>query len=289
MTHYIMALGAEEGDGQQEEHDAAKNLLSRAASALAVTASGAITEAGHEVEELRREKQEWLARRTEKLLLEEGVGPSALNTYEGRLETFSLVWKGAITGRSVCFAQQSLLPLTIERLSWAGLYYHPDCKIEDRTVCYTCGKALHSWAPCDDPLYEHCKVNADCPHVQMLLEESPDLGSAMLRQEGSQGDATTPAKLDRESSLSHQSSASSSAATPTPAPAEPKRYDWTGITEDWPADSVIDHLLLVVHGIGTNDDTLPTYVETLRRTFEPSWQRKYVRQRQRQLYFSDLL
>ena len=54
------------------------------------------------------------------------------------------------------------------------------------------------------------------------------------------------------------------------------KYDWSGVTEDWPRDSVIDHLLLVVHGIGTNDETLPSYVDTLRQTFEPSWQRKYL-------------
>jgi len=40
--------------------------------------------------------------------------------------------------------------------------------------------------------------------------------------------------------------------------------DWSGITEDWDPDAVIDHLLLVVHGIGTNDETLPTYVEAVR-------------------------
>lgn len=55
-----------------------------------------------------------------------------------------------------------------------------------------------------------------------------------------------------------------------------RKYDWSGVTENWPAESVIDHLLLVVHGIGTNDETLPSYVETLRQTFEPGWQRKYL-------------
>jgi len=55
-----------------------------------------------------------------------------------------------------------------------------------------------------------------------------------------------------------------------------RKYDWSGVTEDWPRDSVVDHLLLVVHGIGTNDETLPSYVDTLRQTFEPSWQRKYL-------------
>lgn len=82
------------------------------------------------------------------------------------------VWRGAITGRDVKFEQQRLLPLTVERLSWAGLYYLPDAKIEDRTVCYACGKALHSWAPTDDPLYEHCTLNPQCPHVQVVSSAS---------------------------------------------------------------------------------------------------------------------
>jgi len=47
-----------------------------------------------------------------------------------------------VTGREVRFREQRLLPLTVERLAKAGLYYLPDAKIEDRTVCYACGKAL---------------------------------------------------------------------------------------------------------------------------------------------------
>ena len=57
------------------------------------------------------------------------------------------VWRGAITQRAVRFEEQRLLPLTTKRLAWAGLYYLPDAKIQDRTVCYKCGKALHTWAP----------------------------------------------------------------------------------------------------------------------------------------------
>jgi hypothetical protein len=72
-----------------------------------------------------------------------------------------------VTGREVRFREQRLLPLTVERLAKAGLYYLPDANIEDRTVCYTCGKALHTWAPTDDPLYEHCQINPDCPHIQV--------------------------------------------------------------------------------------------------------------------------
>jgi len=114
-----------------------------------------------------REKQERLARRTEQLVLDTKNKPTSLDTYAGRLATFSLVWRGAVTGREVGFERQRLLPLTDERLAWAGLYYLPDAKIEDRTVCYACGKALHSWAPTDDPLYEHCNLNPQCPHVQV--------------------------------------------------------------------------------------------------------------------------
>ncbi len=62
-----------------------------------------------------------------------------------------------------------MLPLTVERLAKAGLYYLPDAKIEDRTVCYACGKALHTWAPTDDPLYEHCQINPDCSHIQVRV------------------------------------------------------------------------------------------------------------------------
>ena len=67
-------------------------------------------------------------------------------------------------------------------LAKAGLYYLPDAKIEDRTVCYACGKALHTWAPTDDPLYEHCQVNPDCSHIQVRLALAPALLQELLRQ-----------------------------------------------------------------------------------------------------------
>ena len=92
------------------------------------------------------------------------------------------MWRGAVTGRKVRFEEQRLLPLTVERLAKAGLYYLPDAKIEDRTVCYECGKALHTWAPTDDPLYEHCQINPDCSHIQVRLALAPPLLQELLRQ-----------------------------------------------------------------------------------------------------------
>ena len=247
------------GGGHAGDDGVAGNLLSRAAS-VAVAAMAATAASNEDTDEV--EEQERLARTTERLVLVDAQSkPESLDSFEGRLATFSLTWRGAITGRTVRFEEERLLPLTVDRLAWAGLYYLPDSRIDDRTVCYACGKALHTWAQTDDPLYEHCRLNPSCPHVQTLVDDNPqaDIGGVEADIRGTSGSTT------------------SGAATGPAAPGtEDRRYDWSGITEDWHPDTVIDHLLLVVHGIGTNDETLPAYVETLRKTFEPSWQRKYL-------------
>eukprot|EP00960_Hanusia_phi_P059066 764065-Hanusia_phi.AAC.2 len=117
------------------------------------------------------------------MVLGQKIPEEELETVSGRMKTFHLTWRGAITGRIVQFPIEQLNPLTVQvivcvetpltrfvckvgRLALAGLYYLPDAKIEDRTVCFKCGRAMFAWQQNDDPLYEHVKFNPSCEYVQ---------------------------------------------------------------------------------------------------------------------------
>ena len=105
---------------------------------------------------------------------------------------------------------------------------------------------------------------------QEVIDDNPSLGLLSNREADSRG------TKNAGSGETATAAAASARGESGNGGAGERKYDWSGVTEDWPTDSVIDHLLLVVHGIGTNDETLPSCVETLRQTFEPSWQRKYL-------------
>jgi len=106
----------------------------------------------------------------------------------------------------------------------------------------------------------------------MLLDDSPHANKGVK-----EGAAAEAAAGPRSPAGSKRNSGDASGAAGARSSGDAQlKYDWSGITEDWDPDTVIDHLLIVVHGIGTNDETLPTYVEALRRTFDPAWQRKYL-------------
>lgn len=168
-----------------------------------------------------------------------------LDTEAGRLATFRTRWRVTSDGGYVSFPERRLKPLTPKMLAQAGFLYCPDAMHTDRCVCFCCNRALHTWDPNDNPLYEHCRVNAECPFIQAAAADDID---------------AMPAKRFPVTPLS-----GSKAAASEDAPEHPQA--WTlqnGCT--WPKDTVIDHLLICVHGVqlkGAN--TLSEYVETMRK------------------------
>ncbi|EKX31695.1 hypothetical protein GUITHDRAFT_149141, partial [Guillardia theta CCMP2712] len=165
-----------------------------------------------------RSRMKQLLRSTEQLVVEHKIPEDMLETVSGRVKTFHLTWKGAITGRLVQFPIERLKPLTIERLAWAGLYYLPDAKIEDRTVCFKCGRAMFSWQSNDDPLYEHVKFNPNCEYVQSIGDDNFKL------------DHTDASALRAEDETSERVDETETAE---------EKIDWNSITEDLPRDAVI--------------------------------------------------
>ena len=112
--------------------------------------------------------------------------------------------------------------------------------------------------------YEHSRFNKDCPHIQMLADDNlfpfPQTPAADTAQHGGGGGKGRHPDADGGDDERR-----------------PQSINWMDITEaSLKKDSVIDHLLLVVHGIGTTDESLGVWVSHLRKTLEPAWQRKYL-------------
>jgi hypothetical protein len=165
-----------------------------------------------------------------------------LDTEEGRLATFRTRWRVTSEGGHVSFPERRLKPLTPKMLAKAGFLYCPDAQHADRCVCFCCNRALHTWDPTDNPLYEHCRVNAECPFV--LAAASDDIDDLPSKR---------PLKI----------SAPLSGGKGDKSDAPQK---WTlqhGCT--WPKDTVIDHLLICVHGVHIKGNALSEYVETMRK------------------------
>ena len=168
-----------------------------------------------------------------------------LDTEAGRMATFRTRWRVTSDGGYVSFPERRLKPLTPKMLAQAGFLYCPDALHTDRCVCFCCNRALHTWDPKDNPLYEHCRVNAECPFIQAATADDID---------------AMPAKRIPVAPLSGGKAGPSQDAEAPP-------QAWTlqnGCT--WPKDTVIDHLLICVHGVqlkGAN--TLSEYVETMRK------------------------
>ena len=97
-----------------------------------------------------------------------------LDTEAGRLATFRTRWRVTSDGGLVSFPERRLKPLTPAMLAKAGFLYCPDAAHADRCVCFCCNRALHTWDPADNPLYEHCRVNAECPYVQAAVSDDVD-------------------------------------------------------------------------------------------------------------------
>ena len=97
----------------------------------------------------------------------------ALETVPGRLATFQARWRVS-NDKVVTFPAEDLDPLDAVKLARAGFYYCPDSKHLDRCVCFSCKKALHSWARDDSPLYEHCKWSPKCDFVQSSSTDNLD-------------------------------------------------------------------------------------------------------------------
>ena len=167
-----------------------------------------------------------------------------LDTEAGRLATFRTRWRVTSDGGYVSFPERRLKPLTPKMLAKAGFLYCPDATHTDRCVCFCCNRALHTWDPNDNPLYEHCRVNAECPFMQAAASDDIDAMPAKR----------FPIPI-----------APLSGGKAADTPSQPQA--WTlqnGCT--WPRDTVIDHLLICVNGVqlkGAN--TLSEYVETMRK------------------------
>ena len=112
-------------------------------------------------------------------------------------------------------------------------------------MCFCCNRALHTWDASDNPLYEHCRINPECPFVQEATSDDVDETSALR-----------PSK----------SSAPLSGGKAAEAPEAAGPQGWTlqhGCT--WPKDTLIDHLLICVHGVHIKGNALTEYVETMRK------------------------
>jgi len=71
-------------------------------------------------------------------------------TYEQRLETFAN-WK----------TESAPTP---KQLARCGFYY---TGINDRTVCFYCGKSVYEWRLYDNPWIEHSIYSKDCPYIRL--------------------------------------------------------------------------------------------------------------------------
>jgi len=169
-----------------------------------------------------------------------------LDTEDGRLATFRSKWRVSSHGVHVSFPKQRLKPLTPKMLAKAGFLYCPDDKHADRCVCFCCNRALHTWDTADNPLYEHCRVNPECPFVQAAVSDDID----------DMPKGKSPQKVSAPL-LGGKASSDKSDTVP---------QGWTlqhGCT--WPKDTVIDHLLICVNGVQIKGNALNEYVETMRK------------------------
>ena len=186
-----------------------------------------------------------------------------LESEEGRLKTFEMGFR--VASKHVAkFPVELLSPVSPQRLARAGFYYCPDAAHEDRCVCFCCNRALHSWSPEDDVVYEHCRWSPDCTFVQELLMDNIMPAT----------DPSAPAAEDGTKSTSNPSTGADGADAGKAAPKE-----WTaahGCT--WPRDTVIDHLLICVHGVALSGAGLEAYVCAMRKNAAHLTQ-KYMEER----------
>ncbi|MGB1591334.1 MAG: baculoviral IAP repeat-containing protein, partial [Promethearchaeia archaeon] len=182
-----------------------------------------------------------------------------LGTEAGRLATFRTRWRVTSDGGLVSFPERRLKPLTPAMLAKAGFLYCPDAAHADRCVCFCCNRALHTWDPADNPLYEHCRVNAECPYVQAAVSDDVD----ELRSRG-----LKRAPSERGGTGGKGAAAAGAGAGAGDARESPRAWRLDdGCT--WPRDTVIDHLLICVHGVNfKGPEKLQGYVDAMRKNSE---------------------
>jgi hypothetical protein len=192
---------------------------------------------------------------------EEGQVPN-LESEQDRLTTFQREFRVA-PDRFAKFPVEALSPVSPQRLARAGFYYCPDAAHEDRCICFCCNRALHSWSPEDDVVYEHCRWSPDCSFVQELLMDNimPAVDPTATADDSSRTSSSLPGGADAADA----------------AKAAPK--EWTaahGCT--WPRDAAIDHLLICVHGVALSGPGLEAYVCAMRKNAAHLTQ-KYMEER----------
>eukprot|EP00960_Hanusia_phi_P031486 749318-Hanusia_phi.AAC.1 len=181
-----------------------------------------------------------------------------LDTVEGRLLSFHLKWRIS-PSMLASFPKDRLSPLSERQLAEAGFYYCPDAEHVDRCVCFSCNRALYSWDKNDNPMYEHCRCNSECPFVKAIADDNLNESFSSL------DDA-----LQRE--MQEKERAGRAKGTIKGSSFDVKN------AEELPEDALIDHLLICIHGVAVKENVLNEYLQTMRKNSDQV-AKKYLEER----------